>query len=70
MTLRSGYTTGSCATAAAKAAAIGLSKGNIPDEVEIDTSTGTKLRLKILTNNYPIILQDVLFKRTQGTTLM
>ncbi len=45
--MRFGYTTGSCATAAAKAAAIGLWKGNIPDEVEIDTPIGTKLRLKI-----------------------
>ena len=45
--MRFGYTTGSCATAAAKAAAIGLSTGNIPDEVEIDTPIGTKLRLKI-----------------------
>lgn len=45
--MRFGYTTGSCATAAAKAAAIGLCKGNIPDEVEIDTPIGTKLRLKI-----------------------
>lgn len=45
--MRFGYTTGSCATAAAKASAIGLSTGNIPDEVEIDTPIGTKLRLKI-----------------------
>ena len=45
--MRFGYTTGSCVTAAAKAAAIGLCIGNKPDKVEIDTPTCTKLRLNI-----------------------
>lgn len=45
--MRTGYTTGSCATAAARAAALGLFKGNIPDEVEINTPIGKILNLKI-----------------------
>ena len=36
-----------CNGSGRKAAAIGLFTGNIPDEVEIDTPIGTKLRLKI-----------------------
>lgn len=45
--MKFGYTTGSCATAAAKAAAIGLLQGVIPDEIEINTPAGITLRLKI-----------------------
>ena len=45
--LRCGYTTGSCATGAAKAAAIMLHTGIIPDYVEIDTPAAVKLRLKV-----------------------
>lgn len=48
MTLRTGYTTGSCATAAAMAAAMGLFKQTIPDEVEINTPVGIKLKLAII----------------------
>ncbi|MCF6149039.1 MAG: cobalt-precorrin-5B (C(1))-methyltransferase [Candidatus Kuenenia sp.] len=48
MSLRTGYTTGSCATAAAKAAAIGLVHNEIPDVVEIDTPIGQRLRLHVL----------------------
>lgn len=46
--LRTGYTTGTCAAAAAKASAIGLLTGTIPDAVEIDTPIGKALKLTIL----------------------
>lgn len=45
--LRCGYTTGSCAAAAAKAAVIGLVSGIIPEYVEIETPAGIDLRLKV-----------------------
>ena len=45
--LRCGYTTGSCATAAAKACAIMLETGEEIDYVQIDTPAGIDLRLKV-----------------------
>ncbi|MGR3178567.1 MAG: cobalt-precorrin-5B (C(1))-methyltransferase CbiD [Candidatus Anammoxibacter sp.] len=46
--LREGYTTGTCAAAAAKGAAFGLISGNIPDYVTIKTPIGKAVKLKIL----------------------
>lgn len=45
--LRCGYTTGSCAAAAAKAAALMLHTGSIPEFVDLDTPAGVALRLKV-----------------------
>ena len=50
--LRCGYTTGSCATAAAKAAATMIERGQIIKYVEIDTPAGVQLKLEV---NNPII---------------
>ena len=46
--LREGYTTGTCAAAAAKGAAFGLNSGNIPDYVTIKTPIGKTVKLKII----------------------
>lgn len=44
---RKGYTTGSCAAAAAKAAALMLFSGSEADSIEIDTPAGVRLKLDV-----------------------
>lgn len=46
--LRCGYTTGSCAAAAAKAATMMLVQGIVPEYVEIETPAGIGLKLKVV----------------------
>lgn len=45
--LRTGYTSGTCAQAAAKACAIMLASGNIVEEVSLTTASGAQLNIKI-----------------------
>jgi cobalt-precorrin-5B (C1)-methyltransferase len=48
MILRTGYTTGACAAAAAKAAATLLCEGTVPENVEIALPEGPRVRLPVL----------------------
>ncbi|MCD8118970.1 MAG: cobalt-precorrin-5B (C(1))-methyltransferase CbiD [Lachnospiraceae bacterium] len=45
--LRCGYTTGTCAQAAAGAAAVGFFTGEVPQTMEVTTPDGTKLALSV-----------------------
>jgi cobalt-precorrin-5B (C1)-methyltransferase len=45
--LRTGWTTGTCASAAAKAAAIGLLSGVAPDEIEVGLPGGRRVRFAV-----------------------
>jgi len=48
MKLRKGYTTGTCAQGAAKAATLMLLTGEVQDRVDVETPSGIKLRLTII----------------------
>ena len=45
--LRAGWTTGTCASAAAKAAALGLVTGDTPSEIEVDLPSGRRVRFPV-----------------------
>lgn len=48
---RKGYTTGACSAAAARAAALGLMNGTVPDEVECELPNGQRVRF-LVTEGY------------------
>jgi cobalt-precorrin-5B (C1)-methyltransferase len=45
--LRNGWTTGTCASAAAKAAAAGLESGTVPSEIEVGLPNGTRVSFAV-----------------------
>ncbi len=49
--LRTGWTTGTCASAAAKAAATGLLEGVVPHEVEVALPSGRRVRFPVETSS-------------------
>ena len=58
--LRTGWTTGTCASAAAKAAAIGLVPGAAPDEVEVALPGGKRVRfaVEVETRSRCVVVKD------------
>jgi cobalt-precorrin-5B (C1)-methyltransferase len=51
--LRTGWTTGTCASAAAKAAVLGLIYGSVPSEVDVALPSGARVRFPVLTGKPP-----------------
>ena len=45
--MRTGWTTGTCASAAAKAAVIGLTTGQVPEEIEVGLPGGARVRFPV-----------------------
>jgi cobalt-precorrin-5B (C1)-methyltransferase len=45
--LRAGWTTGTCASAAAKAAAVGLVRGTVPTDVEVGLPSGRRVSFRV-----------------------
>ena len=68
--MRMGYTTGSCAAAASKAAAWMLLHGQILPEVELMTPKGIGLHLEVLEPKFQIAAPPAPSERTQATTRM
>jgi cobalt-precorrin-5B (C1)-methyltransferase len=58
--LRAGWTTGTCASAAAKAGAIGLTTGAAPDDVEVGLPAGRRVRFPVESEspNRCIVVKD------------
>jgi cobalt-precorrin-5B (C1)-methyltransferase len=58
--LRTGWTTGTCASAAAKAAATGLRDGKVPDAVDVGLPDGSRVRFSVEVgeNGSPFVVKD------------
>ena len=65
--LRTGWTTGTCASAAAKAALIGLVTGTAPDEVDVPLPDGRRVTFPVEAPIEPTPPTGVSWSRTRAT---